>query len=503
MTTLSDKLFGTFLGAEFKEDSVVITCLKNNLSGMTLLSSAVFQLRDNDAVINEVREYIDKQGADISRVFVSIPDKWAITKFTSVPSMKGKGRNALANLMKFETERHIPFAIDDVAYDFLVLDEKDKTYSVALVAVRKEKIDLIKEFFEKLSMQIHAVTPVSFAVLNAAELSGISAGGWQEIVGIIRRSHILGRKNESSALLYIDKTRSSLSIIRDGLCIQMRFFDSGQPPGDFLDDISGYLAQVRSRYSIERFNKIMISGDVSAIKTLKEDLGGKLETKGIMADEVSDFSGTLAGVDMKGLAPAIGASFTGLGIGTYGINMLPHKTNYAVRKIAPLTTKVFLVLILVLIVGIFATEAVKQKRTLTIMEEILRENAPAIKDVERLSSEIKSVKERRDYLRSIKENEIAIELLAELAVILPKDAWITNLNYKRNNIKDREKAGGELVLNGYADSSSNLIPILEDSVFFEKVAFVGPIKKARGKEQFKISAQVAALNTEETDNEGK
>ncbi len=54
----------------------------------------------------------------------------------------------------------------------------------------------------------------------------------------------------------------------------------------------------------------------------------------------------------------------------------------------------------------------------------------------------------------------------------------------------KKKSGGEIVISGYANSSSNLIPLLEDSVFFEKVEFVGPIKKARDKEQYKISAQL-------------
>ena len=114
MTTLSDKIFGTYLGLEFKEDSLVITYLKNSLSGLTLLSFSTFPLRDHEIVSDEIREYIAKQGVTAGKVFVSIPDKWAITGFINVPSMKGKGKGTLDNLMRFEIERHVPFRIEEI-----------------------------------------------------------------------------------------------------------------------------------------------------------------------------------------------------------------------------------------------------------------------------------------------------------------------------------------------------------------------------------------------------
>jgi hypothetical protein len=54
----------------------------------------------------------------------------------------------------------------------------------------------------------------------------------------------------------------------------------------------------------------------------------------------------------------------------------------------------------------------------------------------------------------------------------------------------KDKDGGELIVQGFADSSSILLPLLEDSPYFEKVEFVGPIKKAKDKEQFKLSAKI-------------
>ncbi len=492
MTTLLDKLFGTFLGVEFKEDSVVVTYLKNSMSGINLLSSSTFPLRDNDNVANEVREYINQNGIDVNRVFVSIPDKWAITKFTDIPSLKGKGRGAVVNLMKFEIERHIPFPIEDVFCDFLVMHERDMTNSVVFVTVQREKVDFIKDFFEKLSLQPHAITISSFAVLNTIELSGVSVGGWQEFVGIAQKSDVLGKEGETNISIYIDKMNVSLAIISKGLCTHLRtfIFNLDEPSEIFLDDVAKYLAEVQSRLSLEHFDKIIITGDISSTKGLIDELKEKLKINNVTIDQISNFSGNLKGIKINSLASSVGACFAGLGVGTYRINILPHKKEYEIKKAAPLTTKIFLVLLFVLVIGIFTTEVVKQRRFLLKMEDALKKNEPEIHALEKLSSDINSLKNRSDFFHKIKANEVTLEILAELTTILPKDSWVTNLNYKGFDISDKKKNGGELIISGYAASSSTLIPLLEDSPYFEKVEFVGPIKKRREKEQFKLSAQV-------------
>ncbi len=491
MTTLLDRVFGTYLGIEFKEDAVVITYLKNSFAGIQLLSSSTFTLKYGEEVSDEVREYLSRHGINVSKVFVSVPDRWAITKFIDVPSMKGKGKGALANLMKFEIERHIPFEIEDVAYDFLVIDEKDMRNSVVFVTVQKEKLDIVKEYLEKLSIQPDAITISSFAVLNSIELNGVSVGGWQDIVGIVRKSDVLGKKDEVNISLYIDRTNASVAILRDGLCTHLRSFalDMSDPIEPFAVKVSRYLAEVQSSLMLDHFDKLLLAGEPSLVSGLSEDLYEKIRVD-VTVNQVESFSGKLKGVAVNGMSPSIGACFAGLGLGTYNINLLPHKSDYEMRWIAPLATKLFLVLILVLIVGIFSTEAIKQKRYLEQMEEMTRKNEPEVKALQQLAAEIDLLSEKSGFLSSVEKNEITLEILAELANIMPRDSWVTNLYYKGFDMNSKKKSGGELVINGYAVSSSNLIPILEDSPYFEKVEFVGPIKKTRDKEQFKLGAKI-------------
>ncbi len=492
MTTLFDNLFGIFLGIEFKEESVVVTYMNNDLSGISVLSSSTFVMREPEAMANEIRDYIGQHSTDINKVFVSITDKWAITKFIDIPSMKGKAKNALASLMKFEVERHIPFEIDEVAYDFLVVDKVESRYSTVFVVVQKQKIEFIKDFLDKLSLAPNAITLSSFAVLNTVELSGVSVGGWQDVVGIVRKSDMLGNKGETNICLNFDKMYVSMAVIKNGFCVDMKSLpmNSSQSMEEFAKDIVNHLAAILHSLQDPHLNKLIVTGDATSMPGVVEQLEALIKAKAISVDHITRFSGSLRGVKMNGLSSSVGACFAGLGIGTYKINLMPHKTDYEIKNIAPMATKIFLVLAILLAIAIFATDAMNHKKALGSMDAVLKENAPVVESIHNITENTKTYKKSSDFLHSIRENEMTLEILTELANIIPRDAWVTNLHYKGFELKDKKKEGGELIINGFAASSSILIPLLEDSPLFEKVEFVGPIKKTKNKEQFKLSAKL-------------
>ena len=490
MTILSDKISGSFISLEFREDSIVATYFKNDLSGISLLASTTVPLKDDGSVPDELRDFVIQNGIDISKVFVSIPDRWAITKFIDVPSMKGKGTSAIANLMKFEIERHIPFEIDEVAYDFLIMDERDSMYSMIFVVVQKGKIDFINGFLEKLSLKADAITTSSLSVLNTIELNEIKVGGWQDILGIVRKSDMLGKRGETNISIYVEKGSASVAISRDGMCINLKSFvlNSIRPLEESIGEIKSYMKEMQSTIASGHFNRLIIAGDISAIGASSPD--NLKETLGMDVEQVRTISGQLNNKDITTILPSVGACFSGLGLGTYTTNLLPHKVEFRINKIAPLVTKIFLALIFIVIIGIVVTGSVKQKKHLEMMDMAFAENEPKVKDLEKKIVAIGLLKKQGDFLREIKDNEFSLEILAELTRVIPVDSWISNLNFKGIELKDNKKPGGELIINGFADSSSSLISLLEDSPFFEKVEFIGPIKKTKEKEQFKISAKI-------------
>lgn len=489
MTTLLDRLFKTFVGIEFKDNTIIIACLKNDFSGLKLLSSSTFPLRDDDKTITDIEGFITRHVRDRSNVFVSVPRKWAVIKFMEVPSPKGRGKDALINMMRFEIERHIPYQIEDVFYDFQIVRDGKASCLVLSVAIHKGKIDYVRRFLEKISLQPKIITISPLAILNSIEYSEAQVGGWREFLWITKRPDIWERKKGTVISLFIDRDNAHFALLRDGSCVHINSFilDLNKPLETIVEDISSELTALPSQFPLEKINKMVLSGTIASLSDLSTALATKLGIKMQIVDPISRFSKGEEKTDLQPLVPSVGACYSVLGKGHLKINLLPHKAD-VVRKTGTLVTKISVPLILLLIIGIFAGELINDKRLLMKIEEKIKENETEVKAIEGLSANLNSLKQQRDFFITVRENDMLLDALAELTNIIPTEAWLTDFNYKEIQDKKDETSKGELLISGYALSSSALISILENSPYFEKVEFVGPVTKRLDKEGFKIKA---------------
>jgi len=119
----------------------------------------------------------------------------------------------------------------------------------------------------------------------------------------------------------------------------------------------------------------------------------------------------------------------------------------------------------------------------------IKKRRPAVEAVEKVQKQRDDYRKEMAELEQIRSGEIGKgEVLEELTRLLPDTTWIWNLKYN----------GKEIELSGFADSASDLIPLLDRSPLFEKVEFLAPVTKEmqmRGdgnkeKERFKIKAKI-------------
>jgi hypothetical protein len=219
---------------------------------------------------------------------------------------------------------------------------------------------------------------------------------------------------------------------------------------------------------------------------LERELGVNVQT----INPVEQFLPENINIENFRLASLIGVCYMGLGLGSLKINLLPHKTDFSTTKTAPMVAKIVIILIFFLIIGIFSGDLINANKRLGNIEEAFKKNEPKIKVIEKLTSDLNSLGEKRDFLVSTKKNNVILDVLLELTNLIPSDAWLTNFDFKKARDEERKRLLGELTISGQALSSSALISILEDSLYFEKVEFVGPITKRGDKEGFKIKASV-------------
>jgi general secretion pathway protein L len=110
----------------------------------------------------------------------------------------------------------------------------------------------------------------------------------------------------------------------------------------------------------------------------------------------------------------------------------------------------------------------------------------AIEKVQKQRGELD--KEFSEFVKITSGEVSKVEILKELTQVLPSTVWIWNIKY----------SGGEVEISGFADSASELIPLLDRSPLFEKVEFLAPVTKERErrmggdkeKERFKIKMRL-------------
>jgi general secretion pathway protein L len=125
----------------------------------------------------------------------------------------------------------------------------------------------------------------------------------------------------------------------------------------------------------------------------------------------------------------------------------------------------------------------------------IKKRKPEVDVVERIQKQKEELgREVSEFAKIEAAEPSKVEILRELAQILPATVWIWNLKY----------TGKEIEISGFADSASDLIPLLDRSPFFEKVEFMAPVTKERlrtvaganpvdkEKERFKIKLRLEA-----------
>jgi general secretion pathway protein L len=136
-------------------------------------------------------------------------------------------------------------------------------------------------------------------------------------------------------------------------------------------------------------------------------------------------------------------------------------------------------------IGVF----IRYRNELSTINAEIRKRKPAVEAVEKLQRQKNDLRKDIAELQKIRSGEVSkIEILRELSQLLPSTVWIWNFRY----------TGRELEISGFADSASDLIPLIDGSPLFERVEFLAPVTKERErreggdkeKERFKIRARM-------------
>ena len=192
---------------------------------------------------------------------------------------------------------------------------------------------------------------------------------------------------------------------------------------------------------------------------------------------------------MESIYASVGLPLKGLIPTPVELNLLPLELRKRVRQIGKPLFFIFLALAVILSFtwgwGVFR----RYQDELNILRAEVKKRKPEVEAVENLRKQREELAKELLDIEKIRAGEVSkVEILKELAEILPPTVWIWNFKL----------TGKEIEISGFADSASDLISRLDRSPLFEKVEFLAPVTKEREKrtggekekERFKIKMRL-------------
>lgn len=127
-------------------------------------------IMDSSLVVEAIARLAEESGVRSTNFATSLSGHSVIIKKIQVPAMS---EDELAESIQWEAEQYVPFDINDVRLDYLVIDDGGGTGSmeVLLVAVKQEKVNDYVSVISQAGMSPVVVDVDAFAVQNAYEVN--------------------------------------------------------------------------------------------------------------------------------------------------------------------------------------------------------------------------------------------------------------------------------------------------------------------------------------------
>jgi general secretion pathway protein L len=161
------------------------------------------------------------------------------------------------------------------------------------------------------------------------------------------------------------------------------------------------------------------------------------------------------------------------------VNLLPVEGRRGYDEGLSLVTVVLVALLGVLLLVWGGSALVKSELLRRQVKEKLAAVEPQVQEVRALQDQIARDRRQLDILVGGQDRR-AIAILKELSDLVPADAHLTSVNLR----------SGQLTLDGFARSASDLISALDKSKHFKNVHFTSPTTKTGDKERFALVAEL-------------
>jgi Tfp pilus assembly protein PilN len=384
--------------------------------------------------------FLKDAGLGKSDAVLIVPRSWMIVKTVEMPSAVQAN---LAEVVSYEFDRFTPLSASDAVYDYFSEKISQDRLGIFLAAA---KAATVNEYTEKLAAKAVSVKRIDFDIsalanycrfvsgLKSAFFAGVSdkkceGGFWEN--GILKAVSFqeLTAGDDYRKAEEVEGFISGLKKTETDNTAQLPVLFA------FSEESSGIRSSLSSRANI-------------SFRTTAE-FGEKI--KGNSSFDVIQYA-------------AIGGGLGYLYPKMTAFNLLSRGARQESKRSYILTY-----ILAGLIVACFAASLFVPLKTerdrLEKIEKQIAQRKSEVAAIEKIRGEIEAINKKGALLDGFKgDKPTRIDLIKELTEVIPKNAWLTRVRI----------VGEKVNIEGYAQSATSLVQLLEASKFFKGVEFASP-----------------------------
>ncbi len=458
-------LFQHSIGIDIQENRISLVHLRTSFTGIQLAGYDMRTMDPSETVdqrLTKARQFVNayisqRTTIGMADIFISVPNGMAIQRVVEMPiAIKENLREAV----RYELEKYIPIPADAIYFDAQILfeDRGKNKLRVLLLVVKKDDL-----------------TPY----INLGKDIGNGASGIEISATAMSNFFVSQSKNikKQSFIFFLkDNGNYEFGFLRLGRLNYNRTIPAGSSPQDLMVSVAKEIHHFRSHLDITE--------DCFQIGTDSSDNDPTL-FHALERDEnitVSPLQLPLSGLPNHKLCAAFGLAIKGLKQSPMQINFMPLalRKKPSKRVYYIMYTLVGLIVITGMIWG--ASQVLHQKIMNQQIDDRLDSLKTEVKKVNELQNDVNTLEEQMDQLVQIQQEYVpTLDILKELTDIIPKTG----------NLHELSISGKTIRIAGTAESSSEIITLLETSPMFNNVAFQSAITKDKdGFEKFQIGLTV-------------
>ncbi len=434
------------VGVYVRKDVASVALVKKRLRNVQVAAVESLELSGppeaHDAEVAAfLRRFVATHHADGARLALALEPRDTLISELQLPT---SAADNIDKVVQYELDRIMPVAGDSLYHSIYTrpMGTEGERISVTVVGAQKDRVDVLRGVMAEAGAAPTAVSVQPVALCNYV-------------------SFCLGEERPLCGIFCVESDREYQTLAWQGRMISSHRFDRNSKGGR-----QGSLAREIERSLPER------AGEEPVLVTEIPSDPGAFVLAGIAP---TGFMQEDQGVTSSTEIVAIGAALGELGESGARLNLLPTgmvrvEQGIGLREIGLSALVAVLALVLLVSIGI------KNLSVSNALAYELSRLEPVVTEVGRQQERNRQIAAKLEALESARKLGI-LEYMRALTVLVPKSAYLTTFRFR----------GNRLEVNGIADSSAELISILENSQQFKQVEFTAPTTKyLQSKERFSL-----------------